>query len=280
MSLYDLFRGVFGFRGERRPRDPFFGGITRDDDDEDDDDEDGSPYFGARPSDDFGFGFTFGPGGMRFHDSFGFDELFRDFNDLFNEMGAWSQPSRSFEFPGVEAPPLMDDSHGKKESLRDSMLKYPDSRWPRRAREEGSGPTAPEGRPWQPFQGVGERESAPIDLKDAPKEDRDLDSHVTSEGLETILPPAKPRSYFKSVSVTKVVAPDGTVEERRTVRDSQGHEETVVTRRSRGEPDAGLVGSRQDSPGDLALFGSRPGEDMGDSSSILNSFFRRWFSSR
>lgn len=105
--------------------------------------------------------------------------------------------------------------------------------------------------------------------------DLDLDSAVSSGGLDQILtPPAgqipnqpRVRSFFQSVTVTKVVRPDGvretvltnfhimflsvlghmrglsslhllvhscffcqTVEERRTVRDSQGKEETTVTR--------------------------------------------------
>lgn len=39
----------------------------------------------------------------------------------------------------------------------------------------------------------------------------DLDSQVSSEGLETILRPNEPKShsYFQSVSVTKVTLPDG-----------------------------------------------------------------------
>ncbi|XP_063001669.1 HCLS1-associated protein X-1 [Elgaria multicarinata webbii] len=279
MSLYDLFRGFFGFRGERRHRDPFFGGITRDDDEEDDD-EDG-PFFGARGSDDFGFGFTFGPGGIRSHDTFGFDELFRDFNNLFSEMGARSLPMHPFEFPGMEAPPPADRLHEKRQTLRDSMLKYPDNqRSGSRELEDGAGSTAPEKRPWRPFQGLQESQPTPGDVKDAPKEDRDLDSHVTSKGLETILLPSQPRSYFKSVSVTKVVAPDGTVEERRTVRDSQGHEETVVTRRSRGEPVPGLDSEQQSGSEDLAPLGSHHGQDMSDSFSILDAFLHRWFQRR
>ena len=35
---------------------------------------------------------------MRFHDNFGFDDLVRDFNNIFSEMGAWTLPSRP---PGV-----------------------------------------------------------------------------------------------------------------------------------------------------------------------------------
>ncbi|GCC40980.1 hypothetical protein chiPu_0024790, partial [Chiloscyllium punctatum] len=60
----------------------------------------------------------------------------------------------------------------------------------------------------------------------------DLDSRVNSEGLDKILKPSEPRtgSYFKSVSVSKVVLPDGNVEERRVTRDAEGNEETTVTR--------------------------------------------------
>ncbi|XP_077177792.1 HCLS1-associated protein X-1 [Paroedura picta] len=274
MSLYDLLRGFFGFRGERRSRDPFFGGITREDEDDEDDEDDGGPSFG--PSNDFGFGFTFGPGGVRFHDNFGFDQLFQDFNSLFDEVGAWTLPPRSFEFPGIEAPPSASHSRERRQTVRDSMLKYPDSRRPDRALQDDFGPIVPERRPWHPFQGL-EVKPAPADLQDTPKEDRDLDSHVTSEGLETILSPApQPRSYFKSISVTKVVAPDGTVEERRTVRDSHGHEETVVSRQSRGEPYHGLEGGRPSESGDLVS----PRGGMDDSSSILDVFFRRWFQGR
>uniref|UniRef100_A0A8B9ZFJ5 Uncharacterized protein n=1 Tax=Anas platyrhynchos TaxID=8839 RepID=A0A8B9ZFJ5_ANAPL len=61
----------------------------------------------------------------------------------------------------------------------------------------------------------------------------DLDSEVSSAGLGTILRPhePQPRSYFQSVSVTKVTLPDGAVEERRTVQDSHGRRETTVTLR-------------------------------------------------
>ncbi|KAJ7307317.1 hypothetical protein JRQ81_009325 [Phrynocephalus forsythii] len=249
MSVYDVFRGFFGFPGERRPRDPFFGGITREDDDDDDDDEeedeDGQgPSFGA---DRFDFGFTFGPGGMRFHDPFSFDDIFRDFNNLFSEMGTLGLPPRPFGLPSIEAPPPPPAGQ-KNHTLRDLMLKHPESHGPSRRDLEGDlGPPVPERRPWRPFQGLGEMPPLPTDT---PKEDGDLDSRVTSEGLETILPPAHPRSYFRSVSITKVMAPDGTVEERRTMRDSQGHEETVVTRRSAGEPSPSLDGSQKGDTGE------------------------------
>lgn len=87
-------------------RDPFFGGMTRDEDEDEDDEEGGaawgsgsSRFEGPQPPEEFGFGFSFTPGGgMRFHDNFGFDDLVRDFNNIFSEMGAWTLPSRP---PGV-----------------------------------------------------------------------------------------------------------------------------------------------------------------------------------
>lgn len=39
MSLFDLFRGFFGFSGPRSHRDPFFGGMTRDEDEDDEEEE-------------------------------------------------------------------------------------------------------------------------------------------------------------------------------------------------------------------------------------------------
>lgn len=87
-------------------RDPFFGGMTRDEDEDEEEEEEGaawghrSPWFhGSPPPEEFGFGFSFSPGGeMRFHDNFGFDDLVRDFNSIFSEMGAWTLPARP---PGV-----------------------------------------------------------------------------------------------------------------------------------------------------------------------------------
>lgn len=84
--------------------------MTRDEDEDDEDEEEeatwdhGSWRFeGPQPPEEFGFGFSFSPGGgMRFHDNFGFDDLVRDFNNIFSEMGAWTLPSRP---PGVCFPP-------------------------------------------------------------------------------------------------------------------------------------------------------------------------------
>ncbi|XP_056677018.1 HCLS1-associated protein X-1-like, partial [Monodelphis domestica] len=97
------------------------------------------------------------------------------------------------------------------------------------------------------------------------KEDKDLDSQVSKEDLGQVLQP-QPKSYFRSVSVTKITGPDGTVEERCTVVDSEGHKETTVTRREADDS------YRDDS-------GTPQPPDLGDSSSILNSFLGRWFRS-
>ncbi|XP_064416626.1 HCLS1-associated protein X-1 isoform X2 [Latimeria chalumnae] len=235
--------------------------MTRDDDDDDDDDEEGeefpNDFFGPRGNDDFSFGFHFGPGGMRFHDSSGFSQLFQDLDELFSGAGAWDFPSRHFEIPSVEAPPPSSNPHSEKhrgKSLRDWMLKYPDSHLRSNSSREGSeeasqpgpqlggspggqrpssDPQMPYRRPSNPFRMFEDMwKMFPNKQDGGLKEDKDLDSQVTSEGLDKVLKPSEPKanSYFKSVSITKVTGPDGTVEERRTVRDSQGNEETTVTR--------------------------------------------------
>uniref|UniRef100_A0A8C7WTJ7 HCLS1 associated protein X-1 n=1 Tax=Oryzias sinensis TaxID=183150 RepID=A0A8C7WTJ7_9TELE len=113
------------------------------------------------------------------------------------------------------------------------MLKHPD-----RAPPHGSPLPPPHGSPrpplspfhdWTPFSKV------------------NLDSAVSSGGLDQILAPPsgqKPdqprsRSFFQSVVVSKVLRPDGTVEERRTVRDAHGREETTVTRSGETVPRGG-----------------------------------------
>ncbi|XP_027487097.1 HCLS1-associated protein X-1 [Corapipo altera] len=275
MSFYDAFRGFFGFPGRRRPRDPLFGGAAWDEEEEDD-----GPCL-AQPPQDFGFGFS--PGAS--HGTF--EELFRDMGELLGALGgAWAGPPQLF------APALPGPGEGR--PLRDSMLKHPDSP------PASAAPASPEGarnpaRPWRPFLGLDDARPAPPGLK----EDQDLDSQVFSAGLGTILRPEEPksRSYFQSVSVTKVTLPDGAVEERRTVQDSQGRRETTVTRR-RGDQ-AFITTTKEDGQGkdyreevlnmddrELAQFaGSWPRRDElrppdpSDPSSILSSFLRHWFSS-
>lgn len=56
----------------------------------------------------------------------------------------------------------------------------------------------------------------------------DLDSQVSQEGLGPVLQP-QPKSYFKSVSVTKITKPDGVSWERRV--------KAAVTRECSGKGD-------------------------------------------
>uniref|UniRef100_A0A5F9DJ82 HCLS1 associated protein X-1 n=1 Tax=Oryctolagus cuniculus TaxID=9986 RepID=A0A5F9DJ82_RABIT len=304
MSLFDLFRGFFGFSAPRSHRDPFFGGMTRDEDEDDEEEEEatwghGSSRFpGSQPPEEFGFSFNFSPGGgMRFHDNFGFDDLVRDFNSIFSEMGAWTLPSHapgvwtsrrenpwflggwwvselagsgkcekaddfrelkeprlfptctlSAELPGPESEPAGERPR-RGQTLRDSMLKYPDSHQPRifggavesDAGTESSKPAADWGsqRPFHRFDDVW-----PVTPHPRAREDNDLDSQVSQEGLGPVLQP-QPKSYFKSISVTKITKPDGAVEERRTVVDSEGRSETTVTRQEAdGSPRGGELGAR------------------------------------
>ncbi|XP_056178525.1 HCLS1-associated protein X-1 isoform X2 [Falco biarmicus] len=192
MSFYDVFRGFFGFPGRHRPRDPLFGGTAWDEEEEEDDDGPAPP----QPPHDFAFGFGFSPDGTRG----AFEELFRDMGELLGVFGgSWARPPPPLE------PPLPGPSEGSAgRPLRDSMLKQPDA--------PSTVPGGPEGardppRPWRPFLGLDDAPPA----SPGPKEDQDLDSHVSSAGLGTILKPDEPksRSYFQSVSVTKVTLPDG-----------------------------------------------------------------------
>ncbi|XP_069074210.1 HCLS1-associated protein X-1 [Pleurodeles waltl] len=299
MSVYDLFRGFFGVPGRR---DPFFGGIAHDEDEEEDEEE-GSVYpFGSRTPE--GFGFSFGPDRSFFHGSLGFEEVFQDFNKLFTDIDKWIASP-------IELPTAGENQvdKGKGRSLRDSMLKEPDSDPPKSSEgflcpeaKDIPGFRSPERRtPWRPFGRIEDFWKAPpLTGKDVALEDQDLDSQVSSEGLDTVLRPSKPetKSYFKSVSVTKVMGPDGTIEEHRTVKDSHGTVETTVTRR-KGEKVFERT-SITDEEGkekvsekminiddrDLEQFTDvlknkdQIGTDLKDSSSILGMFFRGWFSNR
>ncbi|KAK7898902.1 hypothetical protein WMY93_019755 [Mugilogobius chulae] len=251
MSVFDLFRGFFGVPGGhyRGRRDPFFEAMTHDEDD-DDEDEDGFYYDGFRgeqqdPFDSaWRFGFSLGPDGMRIQEPPVFGQLLKEMEEMFSQMGRLDGHSDPgfFGIPRIAPPPSgRGSSEGSSGNpLRDFMLKSPDDPQPQR-------PTLPRDEPgpthespfhgWKPFSRFGDilRPRVPEDER---KEDRDLDSAVSAGGLDQILPPPaaqtpqlpKTRSFFQSVVVTKVVKPDGTVEERRTVRDGQGNEETTVTR--------------------------------------------------
>ncbi|XP_042537623.1 HCLS1-associated protein X-1 [Dipodomys spectabilis] len=276
MSLFDLFRGFFGFSGLRSHRDPFFGGMTRDEDEDDEDEEEGATWgpgsssFGGSQSPEE-FGFSFSPrGGIRFYDNFGFDELVRDFNSIFGEMGAWTLPSRPPELPGPES-----ETAGERlregQTLRDSMLKYPDSHQPKTfggvlesdTRTETSKPAPDWGSP-RPFHRFDDM--WPVTPHPRAREDNDLDSQVSQEGLGPVLQP-QPKSYFKSISVTKITKPDGKVEEHRTIVDSEGRRETTIT--------------HQEADGSLRVDPESPRPPaLDDAFSILDLFLGRWFGPR
>lgn len=263
MSVFDLFRGFFGVPGGhyRGRRDRFFDIMTHDEDeDDDDDDEDGGYYDGFRgeqqdPFDSaWRFGFSFGPDGMRIQEPPVFGQLLKEMEEMFAQMGSLDgrADSRYFDFPRRVPPSAGDGESGGSSgnALRDFMLKSPDEHRPQRPLQPShdTAPSAPF-HSWTPFSKFDtlRRDSwkAP---ENHPKEDRDLDSAVSAEGLDQILAPPggqappqpKPHSFFQSVTVTKVMKPDGTVEERRTVTDGQGNQTTTVSRsapdRERGPP--------------------------------------------
>ncbi|XP_067112001.1 HCLS1-associated protein X-1 [Osmerus mordax] len=308
MSVFDLFRGFFGvpgghYSGEGR-RDPFFDGMTHDDDDDEEDDEDGGFYHdgfrGAQqdPFDDaWRFGFSFGPNGMRMDEPQVFREVFRQMEEIFSQLGGLDRQhgAENFGFPSIQSPPPQDtpgrggSSSGN--TLRDFMLKSsddapqrPPSGPPREPRNDDNPPSGSPHYPstpfkhWTPFSKFNDIwRGGPQGGQEERKEDRDLDSQVSSGGLDQILTPPptrtpsqpKTRSFFQSVTVTKVVKPDGSVEERRTVRDGQGNEETTVTRS--GAP--GSVEGTQDHPRAHLPGDQHPFSSMQDDISLFSKFF-------
>ncbi|KAM8841100.1 HCLS1-associated protein X-1 [Spinachia spinachia] len=306
MNVFDLFRGFFGVPGGhyRGQRDPFFDAMTHDDDDEDEDGFSCDGFCGEQ-QDPFDralrFGFSFGPDGMRMQEPPVFGQVLRDMEEIFSQLGRWDgQPQSghpdvpSFGAPGP--PPQGRAGSGGREAgatpLRDFMLKspYDNPQGPPAApfRQPGSdrhpfydSPDFPSSRfhGWTPFSKFNDiRKRGPQTFsEDERKEDRDLDSAVSSRGLDQILtPPAgqlpnRPRahSFFQSVVVTRVVKPDGSVEERRTVRDSKGREETTVTRSGGpGSPEAPDHHTEPVVSGDQS-----PLSDMRDDGSLFSKFF-------
>ncbi|KAM4540109.1 HCLS1-associated protein X-1 [Odontesthes bonariensis] len=303
MSVFDLFRGFFGVPGGnyRGRRDPFFDAMTRDDDDDDDDDdieEDGFHYDGFRgdQQDPFGawrFGFSFGPDGMRIQEPPVFGHVLREMEEIFTQLGRWEEQPGSENLgvpriiPPQPPPPPQDGAEkgrGSKNPLRDLMLKSPDSDTqgpPSDIQPSYESPEFP-GTPfrgWTPFSKFNDvwRQGPQRTPDEELKEDGDLDSAVSSGGLDRILtPPAgqtpsqpRIRSFFQSVTVTKVVKPDGTVEERRTVRDGQGNEETTVTRSGGG----GMLEGPDHQTGSVPPGGPHRFSDLRDDGSLFSKFF-------
>ncbi|RVE67228.1 hypothetical protein OJAV_G00115370 [Oryzias javanicus] len=263
MSVFDLFRGFFGGHLHGR-RDPFFDAMTREEEDEEEEDEDAlhqggfaggqqDPFDGA-----FRFGFSLGPDGVRVQEPPIFGHILREMEEIFSQMGRWE--SGHPDLPRITPPPAPDKGGNP---LRDFMLKHPDRDPPDR---DPPAPHAPF-HGWPPI---------PKEPADELRLDRDLDSAVSSGGLDQILAPppsqkpAQPRtrSFFQSVAVSRVVRPDGTVEERRTVRDAHGHEETTVTRS--GGP-RGAEEPEQTAP--VLPGGDQHLSDLRDDDSLFSRFF-------
>uniref|UniRef100_A0A8C5VZT5 HCLS1-associated protein X-1 n=1 Tax=Microcebus murinus TaxID=30608 RepID=A0A8C5VZT5_MICMU len=201
----------------------------------------------------FVFGFpgprSFSPGGgMHFHGNFGFEDLVWDFNSIFNQMGAWTLPSHTPELPGPESD--TPDCHQPR-IFRGRVLESD-------ARTESPKPAPDWGsqRPFHRFHDIW-----PVTPHPRAREDNDVDFQVSQEGLGLVLQP-QPKSYFKSISVTKITGPDGIVEEHRTVVDSEGQTETTADSSCRSD-----------------LESPRP-PTMDDAFSILDLFLGLWFQSR
>ncbi|XP_028819704.1 HCLS1-associated protein X-1 [Denticeps clupeoides] len=294
MSVFDLFRGFFGlpggyYRGDG-PRDPLFSGLTHDEEEDDDDEVEGFQFGmsdGFREQDPFDdrlrFGFSFGPGGTRFHEPRVFGEIFREMEEIFSGLGHWEEQHGRFGIPSIGLPTVPESPESRAggwggNSLRDFMLKSPDSLPsippPSSApsgvpRGDDTGPHVPNSpfhhwRPFSKFHDLWKEER--LKEQQQCREDGDLDSQVSSGGLDKIFTPPssqpRTRSFFQSVTVTKVVKPDGTIEERRTVRDGQGKEESTVTR-----------SGPQDSTGPFIPDASGPRTDLQDGFSLFHRFF-------
>ncbi|CAH1796624.1 unnamed protein product [Owenia fusiformis] len=232
MSMDDFFRGFFGFHnppgsfGHRRPQ------YDQDDSNQDD------------PCDNDDDDVTF-----RFHFS-ETEDLFRHFEDMFKNMGLADFPPPPM-LPGSVIPGP-DGKPGRSQNPRDNMLKEPDAFTDDPNPDRSKRPKVFE--PILPYKDT-EPSNKPFFFRDVfkipkwggvhprDKQDKDLDGEISSEDFDKIVAesksnpkkivpvqPEQPRSYFKSVSISTVRGPDGKLEQRRTVRDGAGNEETTVTR--------------------------------------------------
>ncbi|XP_069805950.1 HCLS1-associated protein X-1 isoform X2 [Dendropsophus ebraccatus] len=226
--------------------------MTQDDEDEEEDDL----FFGQQSP---------------FHDPSGFEDFFRDFNELFADFGSMIRDVP--RLPGV-GPPAPHPGGSRSGSVRDFMLKYPDSHLPREQTPPCRDPDPPRWPPaWR------EDDAGPAPPGDY-KQDKILDSEVSSRGLDSILRPEdrSPSPYYRSVSVSKVVRPDGTVEEKRTVRDSEGNTSTTVTVSSGDQVISSGISEPSTDEKDPSMIPHRSLPDLSDSQTIISRILQRWFS--
>ncbi|KAI0235899.1 hypothetical protein LSAT2_013557 [Lamellibrachia satsuma] len=186
-----------------------------------------------------------------------FENMFRSFDELFRSMGmAQFSANEPVSLRGLgEVFPGFPDEHHvappqARGSLRDRMLKEPDTPSGGRSRQIFDFEESPIGRSPSLF---GRLWGVPsfIPQFPSPKEkvDKDLDSEIkdaselddifakqpktpqSSAPMEPSYRHSQPQGTFKSVSVWTRIGADGKVEEHRSVRDNRGNEEEVVTKR-------------------------------------------------
>jgi hypothetical protein len=168
-----------------------------------------------------------------------FDDMFRSFDEVFRSMGMAEFPSHQFpSVPSIEQPPP--DSG----SLRDHMLKQPDSHTPNSRKEQPlpepfPGQHRPSffGRLWSPGSWI----RPTVDSNT--KADTDLDEQVKEGNLDSIfgnkkvqaedMPPvmgSPTPSVSKRASVRTYRSADGRIEEHYAFSDEMGNEKRTVRR--------------------------------------------------
>lgn len=270
MDLNDIIRSFLGFRGPPGMEDEFpeaegrggnFGFFgppgfkqpgRHDDDDDDierDDNDDDSPFLGIGG----GRGGILGGNGGNMEDYFfnfhkESEAMLRQMEDMFRNFGSFEDfHSESTGKPSVEEIP-----NRKPLSPRDEMLKSPDDEPTHRDRIS-SGSNLPTDRDEPPkfgdvFRTPSWHWSIPGLPSPADKQDKDLDGQVENGELDDILKPSREpqqtpsmRSFSKSVSIQTVRKPDGSVETRRTEKDSDGNVKTTVTTSQDGDQSTQII---------------------------------------
>ncbi|XP_014204099.1 HCLS1-associated protein X-1 isoform X2 [Copidosoma floridanum] len=234
MPIFDFFRNFFGrgspdqepsqnrINDEQRHRNSFRNPIWQTDEDDDDDVNDFGNHHQFRIfSDPFEM--------TRFFET-QMDELLKNFFGGFNGFGNDSNVFFGNALPGPSSP------EGNPIGPRDEVLKP--------SHDEPSSHFKFDFNnilPMPADEPLDDVLKPSYELPDGQKQDSDIDGKLKSNELAKIwknpaqdVQPSKPqfsfRSFGKSVSTQFVRRPDGSLEQRRTVRDSDGNEETTVTR--------------------------------------------------
>ncbi|XP_072038083.1 HCLS1-associated protein X-1-like [Amphiura filiformis] len=291
MDLNDIFRSFFGFRrtppngnDEEFPRggnEPFgfFGpGFDHHGNDDDDENDNDDGMTGRRG----GFG-----RGSHQSDPFAdlereTQQMFRHFEEMFKNFGLSDFHS---EPPSIETTP-----NRRRISPRDEMLKQPDELKESTTRREDHQPESKQDKespvkfgdafrsPWQ--------WNIPS-LPSASQEDKDLDEQVKDGNLDELLKPKQQqphpgffsKGFSKSISIQTIRKPDGTIEQRRTEKDSDGNVTTTVTTSQDDNQTPVLINPTQPRPNQPPSLWSRhhPPDDGGSQEqSLFDKFFGSW----